>query len=145
VIGDGGVVVVAAGAHMRGDPLAFYKHLDSARRQPDLDLVAGEAVGDTVEMSLDHDVVIDANAAQPPFSKGVGLVGQLLEIRSIELLEQGAAGDAEPTNGPHLIELMEQLADRRIEFGQTVKAAMTQPIQQPTFDDQCRRSDFGFT
>ena len=31
---------------MRGDPLAFYKDLDSARRQPDLDLAAGEAVGD---------------------------------------------------------------------------------------------------
>ena len=34
VLGDGGVLVVAAGAHMRGDPLALEKNLDGPRRQP---------------------------------------------------------------------------------------------------------------
>jgi hypothetical protein len=38
VIGDGGVPMIAAGAQMRGDPLALEKDLDGARRQPDLDL-----------------------------------------------------------------------------------------------------------
>ena len=96
VIGDGGVAVVAAGAQMRGDPLAFYKDLDSARRQPDLNLAAGEAVGDAVEVSLDQDMVIDADTAQPPFGKGVGFARQLLEVSPLEFLEEGPAGDTEP-------------------------------------------------
>ena len=54
VLGDGGVAVIAAGAQMRGDPLALDKDLDGARRQPDLDLAAGEAIGDAVEVSLDQ-------------------------------------------------------------------------------------------
>ena len=65
---------------MCGDPLTLQKDLDGARRQPDLDLAAGEAVGDAVEVSLDLDVVIDADPAQPPFGKGVGLAGQSLEV-----------------------------------------------------------------
>ena len=35
------------------DPLALEKDLDGARRQPNLDLAAGEAVGDAVEVRLD--------------------------------------------------------------------------------------------
>ena len=69
VLGDGGVSVIAAGSQMRGDPLALEKDLDGARRQPDLDLAAGEAVGHAIEVRLDLDVVIDADAAQPPFGK----------------------------------------------------------------------------
>src|SRR6185437_15731051 len=55
VIGDGGVPVIAAGAQMRGDPVALEKDLDSARRQPHLDLTTGEAVRDAVEVGLDLD------------------------------------------------------------------------------------------
>jgi hypothetical protein len=71
VIGNGGVPVIAAGAQMRGDPLAFEKDLDHTRRQPHLDLAAGETVRDAVEVGLDFDMVIDADAAQPPFGKGI--------------------------------------------------------------------------
>ena len=68
----------------------------SGWRQTDLDLAAGEPVGDAVEVSLDQDVIIDADAAQPPLGEGIGLDGQPLEARPIELLEQGAPGDAKP-------------------------------------------------
>src|SRR5512146_2819341 len=37
-----GMAMIAAGAQMRGDPLAFEEDLDGVRRQPDLDLAAGE-------------------------------------------------------------------------------------------------------
>ena len=87
VIGDGGVPVIAAGAQMRGDPLALEKDLDDARGQPHLDLAAGEAVGHAVEVRLDLNVVIDADPAQAPFGEGVGLARQLLEMRPIEFLE----------------------------------------------------------
>jgi hypothetical protein len=38
-------------------------------------------------VSLDLDVVIDADPAQPPFGKGIGLAGQVLEMRPVEFLE----------------------------------------------------------
>src|SRR5205085_10303136 len=67
---------------MRGDPLALEKDLDGLRRQPYLNLAAGEAVRHAVEVRLDLDVVIDADPAQPPFGKGIGLAGQRLQNSS---------------------------------------------------------------
>ena len=133
--------MIAAGAQMRGDPLALEKDLDGARRQPHLDLAAGEAVGHAVEMSLDLDVVIDADPAQAPFGKGIGLARQRLEVGPVEFLEQRAAGDAEPPDRSLVVELPQQLADRRVEFGQAVEAAMAQPAEQPALDDQHRDFD----
>jgi hypothetical protein len=135
--------VVAAAAPMRRDPLTFEKDLDGLRRRPDFDLVAREAVWDTVKVSVDLDVVIDTDTAHAPFGKAIGLGGQLLEIGPIELFEQGAAGDPEPSERALVVELPQQLADRRIELGQTVKAAMPQPAQQPGLDNQHCGLDFG--
>src|SRR6201996_9315476 len=117
------MAVIAAGAQMRGDPLALDKDLDGARRQSDLDLAAGEAIRDAVEVSLDQDVVIDADATQPPLGEGIRLAGQALEVRPIELLEQRATGHAKPADRPLFVELAQQIADRRGEFSQAVKAA----------------------
>src|SRR6516164_10821405 len=93
---NGAVPVVATAPPMRGDPLALEKDLDGLRRQPHLDLAAREAVRDTVVVSFDLDMVIDADAAHAPFGTGIGLGRQALEVGPIEFLEQGAAGDAEP-------------------------------------------------
>ena len=76
--------VVAAGALMRGDALAPEKDFDGLRRQPHLDLVAREAVRYAVKMSVDLDMVIDADAAHAPFGKAISLGGQLLEVGPIE-------------------------------------------------------------
>src|ERR1700687_1767218 len=62
VLGDGGVLVVAAGAHMRGNPLALEENLDGPHRQPRVDLRAGEAMGYAVIMGGDLDVIVDADA-----------------------------------------------------------------------------------
>jgi hypothetical protein len=126
---------------MRGDPLTLEKDLDSLRRQPHLDLAAREAMPDAVEVGLDLDVIIDANPADTPFGKGIRLGGQPLEVRPVEFFEQGAAGDAEPPEPALFVQLPQQLADRRIELDQAVKAAMAQPAQQPALDDQHRRFD----
>src|SRR5580698_393596 len=88
VLGHGGMPVIAAGAQMRGDTLALEKDHDGTRREPHLDFAAGEAVGHAVEVSLDLDVVIDADAAQAPLGEGIRLARQSLEMWSIELLEQ---------------------------------------------------------
>ena len=112
---------------MRGDALALEEDLDGARRQPRLDLAAGEAVRHAVEMRLDLDVVIDADPPQPPFGIGIGFGRQRLEVRPVEFLEQRPAGHAEPADRPLLVELAQQFADRRVQFGQAVEAAMPQP------------------
>ena len=75
VIGHSGVPVIAAGAQMCGDALAFEEDLDGARRQPHLDFAPGKAVRHAVEVRLDLDVVVDADPPQPPFGIGVGLAG----------------------------------------------------------------------
>ena len=120
---------------MRGNPLTFEKDLDGARRQPHLDLAAGEAVGHAVEVRLDLDVIIEADPAQPPFGKGIGLAGQRLEVRPVEFLEEGSAGDAEPADRPLLVEQVQHLADRGVEFGQAVEAAIAQAAEQLALDD----------
>ena len=63
VLGQCGVMVIAAGAQMRGNTLSIQEDLDGARRQPHLDFATGEAVGHAVKMGLDLDVVIDADPA----------------------------------------------------------------------------------
>src|SRR3954470_13863290 len=55
-----GVLVVAAHALMRGDPLALVENLDGAGGEADLDLGADEAMRDAVVVRLDLDVIVDA-------------------------------------------------------------------------------------
>jgi hypothetical protein len=74
----------------------------------------------------------------------VGLDGQGLERWPVEFLEQLPARAAEPTDRPLLVEPFEQLANRRVEFGQAVEPSMAQPRQNPPLDDENRRLDLGF-
>src|SRR5450759_3531180 len=48
VFGDGRVLVIAAHAHVRGDPLALEEYFDRPRGQPRVDLGAGEAMGNAI-------------------------------------------------------------------------------------------------
>src|SRR5271169_1740001 len=141
VLGHRGVPMVAAGPQMSSDPLALQKDLNSARRQPNLDFAAGKAVGDAVEMALELDMVVDADPADPPLGKAIGLPRQRVEVGPIELFEQRPAGDTEAPVRAFVIELPQQLADCRIEFSQTVEATVTQAAEQPSLDDQHRDFD----
>src|SRR5271169_2444660 len=141
VLGHGGVPMVAAGTQMSSDPLALQKDLNSARRQPNLDFASGKAVRDAVEMALELDMVVDADPADPPLGKAIGLRRQRVEVGPIELFEQRPAGDTEAPDRAFVIELPQQLADCRIEFSQTVEAMVTQAAEQPSLDDQHRDFD----
>lgn len=59
VLGHGGVLVIAAHALMRGDPLALVEDLHSMCGEPHLDLGADEAVRNAVVVICDIDVIID--------------------------------------------------------------------------------------
>src|SRR5215831_11393770 len=126
---------------MSGDPLALEKDLDGARRQPDLNLAAGKAIRHAVEVTFELDMVVDADPTQAPLGKAIGLCWQRVEVRPIELFEQCSAGDPKPPDRSLVIELAQQRADRRIQFGQTVEATMAQAPEQPALDDQHRDFD----
>jgi hypothetical protein len=88
--------MVAAGAQMSSDLLALQKDLDGTRGQPHLDLVAGKAMGHAVEMTLESDIVVDADSTDPPLGKPIGLRRQRPEVGPVKLFEQRPAGNTEP-------------------------------------------------
>jgi hypothetical protein len=132
------VLVVAAGAHMRGDPLALEENLDGPHRQPRVDLGAGETMGHAVIMGGDLDVIIDADAACPPFRELVRLARQGPQRWPIDRLQQLPARCAEPADRPLFIEMGPEIGDRRVDVRQAVKGSVTQPPEQPSLDDQHR-------
>ena len=72
---------------------------------------AGKAVRDAIEMALELDMVIDADPANAPFGKAIGLRRQRLEVRPVELFERRPAGDTEPPDRAFVVELPQQLAE----------------------------------
>jgi hypothetical protein len=88
------------------------EHLDGPAGEANLDLGAGKMVGNAIKMPLDIDMVVDTDTAHAPFGEDIGLEGQGLECRPVELFEQLPARDAEPADWPLLVEPFEQFADR---------------------------------
>ena len=78
VLRHGSVSAVVARAQMRGNALALQEDLDRARRQPRLDLGAGKEIGHAVEVIVELDVVIDADATQAPLGQNIGFARQEL-------------------------------------------------------------------
>src|SRR5207302_3952851 len=93
-------------------------------------------------MTFELDVVIDTNPADAPFGKAIGLRRQRVEVGPVELFEERSAGDTEPPDRAFVVELPQQLTDRRIEFGQTIEATVPQTAEKPSLDDQHRDFDF---
>src|SRR5579883_189454 len=125
VLRHGGVLVIAAHALMGGDPLALVEDLDGAGGEPHLDLGAHEAMRDAVVMLLDLDVIVEAHAPDAPLGEHVGARRQRLECRPVDLLQQLAAGHAEPADRALLVEPREQPGDRRVDVGKAVEDAVT--------------------
>jgi hypothetical protein len=89
-------------------------------------------------MTFELDVVIDTNPAHAPFGKAIGLRRQRVEVGPVELFEERPAGDTEVPDRAFVVELLQQLTDRRIEFGQAVEAPVAQAAEQPSLDGQYR-------
>ena len=144
VLGNGRVLVVTAGAHMRGDPLAFEENLDGPHRQPRVDLGAGAAMGHAVIMGGDLDVIVDADAASPPFRELVRLGRQGPQRWPIDRLQQLTARRAEPADRTLFVEMRHEVGDRRVDVRQAVKGSVTQPPEQPSLDDEHGLLNLGF-
>ena len=78
-----------------------------------------------------------------PFAVFVGLGRQGLQRRAVDLLEQLAAGDAEPAQGLALVELDQEFGDGGVDLGQAVEEPVAQPAQQPALDDEHGLLDLG--
>src|SRR5271165_2522409 len=92
VVRHGGMLAVAAAAPMNRDALATQEHLHRASGEAGIDLGAGIAVGDAVEVVLDLDVVVDPNAANAPLRQHIWFRRQRLQRRAFDRLKQLAAG-----------------------------------------------------
>jgi hypothetical protein len=143
VIGGGRVLAIAARSHVHGNPLALDEDLHGPPGQTHLDLAACEAVGNTVEVALDIDVVVDTDTAHAPFGEDIRLDRQGLERRAVELFEQLPAGDAEAADQSLLVEAFEQLADRCVQLGEAVEPSVAQTTDEPALDDQYASFDLG--
>ena len=121
---------------MDGDALAFVEDLDAAGGQARVDLGAGEAVGDGVIVRVDVDMIVDADPAAAPLAVFVSAVRQRVQRRAVDLLEQLAAGDAEPAQRLAFVKLPHEFAERRVDVGETVEDPSPQPAEQPSLDDQ---------
>ena len=83
-------------------------------------------------MGGDLDVIVDADAACPPFGELVRLSRQRRQRRAIDRLQQLPARCAEPADPPVFIEgAAGQIGDRRIDVRQAVEGSVTQPAEQP--------------
>lgn len=138
MISECGVFAVAARPQMDGDALALGEDLDGSAGEACFDLGSGEAVGHAVEVMLDLDVVIDADPANTPFGEDIGLDGQRLELRSVELFKELAAGAAEPADRAILVQTPQQFSDGRVQFSQAVELPIAQSRQYPALDDEDR-------
>jgi hypothetical protein len=71
VLGIGAVEPAAIAPGMSGDALAAVEHLDGVCGDADVDLLADQGVRHRIEEALYLDVVIKADAGQPPFAVDV--------------------------------------------------------------------------
>jgi hypothetical protein len=92
VLPNGRVPVVAAPSHMGGNPLPFDENLHGAASEPHLDFAAGVVVWNAVEVVLDLDMVIDADAPPAPLREFVPLCRQGLERWPIKLFQELSPG-----------------------------------------------------
>ena len=143
VLGDGGVAVRPSLPAMQADALALVEDLDGVRRDADLHPLAQQTLGHGVEVLLDFDVVVDADARDVPLSVFVGCVRQSAKRRLVEPLEQLAPALADVPHDP-AVEVLEQLGDRLVELGEGEEFSVPQPCQDPALDHLDGNLDFRF-
>ena len=130
-------------AQMRGDTLAAQEDLDGFERDPGLDLLMHEVVGDAVVMLGDLDMIIEVHPATLPLGILVRFIRQWRECRTIELVEQFAPASS-PAPQWTIVQIDEKRADRLVESGEREEAAIAQTRQNPSTDDLDADFHFGF-
>ena len=113
---------------MGGNPFAAVEHLDRARRQAGVDLLAEQRMRHRVEEAGDLDVVIEPNPGEVPLGIFVLARRQRLECRSLDRVEQLAAAHAETAHHPP-VQALQHLRDCRVAFNQREERQVAQPTE----------------
>ena len=139
---DGRGFIGLAAAGMRSHALAAVEDLHRGQRRADLHHLPGQHVGHAVVVEVDLDVIVDVDARRRPLLELKAFARQRPQRGPVQLLEQAGATARALAKGP-LVELIEQLADRLVEFGQTEELPMPQRRHDPTLHDLHAGFDLG--
>lgn len=78
-------------AQVYGDVALLVEDLHGPRREPNVDIAAGQCMGDTVEGALYLDVIVDVDAGPGPLGELVPLGRERLDRRPVQILEPAAS------------------------------------------------------
>ena len=117
VIGIGAVPTAAVAALMQGDTLAAVEQLDRAAGRADVDLRPDQAVRHRVEEPVVLDVIVDADAGEPPLGELVLIARQGRQGRALDGLEEVPAGDAEAADDM-IVDAVEGTGDGGVGLGE---------------------------
>ncbi len=118
------------------------EHLDGARREADVDLLADQGVGHRVQEAARLDVVVEIDPSQPPLGEGVVLLRQRPQRRALDRLEQGAARGAEPAHAVS-VDTLHHRGDGGIALGQGEERLAPQPSQDVALGEANTGLDLG--
>src|SRR6516225_545770 len=142
VLGIGAVEPAAIAPGMSGDTLAAVEHLDGVCGDADVDLLADQGVRHRIEEALDLDVVIKADAGQPPFAVDVFRNRQRLQRRTLDRFEQLAPADPEATHRA-LVHPGQHLLDRGVALGEREEGRVAQAAENIGLGEANSRFNFG--
>jgi hypothetical protein len=108
VLAESGVLALPVLAEVACDALVAVEDLDRARRGAKVDLLVHELVGHAVKVVLEFDVVVEVDTDPDlPLGELEGFLGQWLEVRLVEFLEEILPGATEILQGT-TVELLKQ-------------------------------------
>jgi len=93
-------------------------------------------------MLVDIDVIIEASPADFPFCEDVSLDRKWTQGGVIKLFKQLSSRAPDTAENAPIVEIHEQLDDRRVYIGKAVEDAVAQSPEKPALDDANRRLDF---
>jgi len=117
VLGDGGVAAPPGAAQVHGDTLTFAEQLDGVSGDARIELLLDEPIRHRIVVSVDVDMVVEADPPDPPLGVFKGLVRQWLQRRAVELEEEISAADAQAAHRP-CIEIGDEFGDRLVQLGE---------------------------
>ena len=121
-------------ARMGRDPAASPEHLDRARAQPHLDLLADQRVRNRVGGTRDLDVIVEPDPHPQPFGVLVGGLGQRVQDRPVEPVEQLTPAHPQPAQRL-AVEPLQGGGDLPVAVLQREEGLSPQPAQQPQLND----------
>jgi hypothetical protein len=125
------------------DAHAPVEHLDYARRRADLDRLPDQRVRHAVVAMVEGDAVVDVDLGVLPLGELVAARGQRAHRRPVDRFEGRATAALELLERAH-VELLDELADRKVELAEVEEGPVAQRRNDPPLHDEHAALDFRF-